>query len=40
MLFEAGDVTQQSNYAKDLNLALDKLKKLTAWLSQRHNHSE
>jgi len=25
MLFEAGDIIQQSNYAKDMSFALDKL---------------
>jgi hypothetical protein len=29
MLFEDGDIAKQSNYAKDMNLALDKMQQLT-----------
>jgi hypothetical protein len=40
ILFELGDVPQQSNYVKDLTLVLDKLQQLTAWFNQLHNQSK
>jgi len=40
MLFEAGDVPQQSNYAKDLNLAPDKVQHLILGFSQHHNQGK